>query len=280
MSPPNDSSSELSAADLVAYFGRIGYDGSAKPDLVTLNALAAAHVQSIPFENLDVLAGRNISLELNALMQKLVHSGRGGYCFENNGLFLAVLERLGYRVWSLSARVRLQRPRTQIPPRTHQFNVVDLEGKRWLVDVGIGGVSLACAILLKTNIEQVTPHEPRRITCENGVYFHQVRFENGWNDVCEFTGEEMPPIDRELSNWYTSTHPKSHFKDRLMVARAAPDGVRLSIDNNQFTRRKAGQTATVEPILSPEQLLQVLEKHFGVVLPAGTKFDYPNSPWS
>jgi arylamine N-acetyltransferase len=84
--------------DLEAYFARIGYAGSRAPTLATLHALTAAHTQTIPFENLDVLLGRPIELGAEVVFDKLVRRGRGGYCFEQNGLFLQVLEAMGFRV--------------------------------------------------------------------------------------------------------------------------------------------------------------------------------------
>jgi N-hydroxyarylamine O-acetyltransferase len=107
--------------DLNAYFARIGYCGSREPTLSALHAITAAHVQSIPFENLDVLLGRHIDLEIGAVFRKLVQDYRGGYCFEQNGLFLHVLGVLGFDVSPISARVRLQHPRDYVPPRTHMF---------------------------------------------------------------------------------------------------------------------------------------------------------------
>src|SRR3982750_4635329 len=115
--------------NLAAYFERIGYRGPDRPDLALLSALTDAHTRSIPFENLDVLLGRPISLAREALFQKLVVDRRGGYCFEQNGLFLEVLRELGFQVTPISARVRLQHPRDYIPPRTHVFLRVELGGE-------------------------------------------------------------------------------------------------------------------------------------------------------
>jgi N-hydroxyarylamine O-acetyltransferase len=265
--------------DLDAYFARTGYSGAREPTLATLNALVAAHVQSIPFENLDVLLGRRISLEPAALFQKLVHDRRGGYCFEQNGLLLLVLEALGFRVAPLSARVRWQRPRDFTPPRTHLFARVELDGESWLADVGVGGLSLTSAIRLDADGEQPTPHEPRRIVREGARLFHQVRLGDEWNDVCEFTLEEMPPIDRELANWFTSAHPDSHFKNRLVAARAAPGGVRLSLLNREFTVRQPDGRAEKRELTTPDELFSVLRETFGLHFPAHTRFGPPGSPW-
>lgn len=267
-------------ADLDAYFSRVGYRGSREPTLSVLHALTAAHSQSIPFENLDVLLGQRIRLEPEALFQKLVYGGRGGYCFEQNGLFLKVLGAMGFSASPISARVRLQRPRDYVPPRTHVFVRVEINGQSWLTDVGVGGLSLTSAIRLDTEDAQATAHEPRRIVREGGRLFHQAHFGNAWHDVCEFTLEEMPDIDREVSNWFTSTHPQSHFKDRLLVARAAPDGQRLTLLNDELTVRGRDGRSESRRIGSPDELLTVLADTFGLHLSPGTRFSVPGMLWS
>ena len=210
------------APDLDAYFARIGYAGPRAPTLATLHAIAAHHSAAISFENLDVLLNRPPKLDpARRSSSSSVHARRGGYCFQHrNGLLLHILGVLGYAVKPLSARVRLQRPRDFIPPRTHLFVRVELDGEPWVVDSGVGSFSLTAAIRLEEDTEQATPHEPRRFVREGGSLFHQVKVNGEWTDVCEFTGEEMPLIDRELGNWWTSTNPESNFRQRLTAARA------------------------------------------------------------
>ena len=265
--------------ELEAYFERVGYRGPREACLAALSALTEAHTQAIPFENLDVLLGRPIQLEPEALFQKLVRERRGGYCFEQNGLFLEVLLGLGFQATPLSARVRWQRPRDFIPPRTHVFIRVELAGESWLTDVGVGALSLTGPIRLADASEQSTPHEPRRVVREGARLFHQVRLGDQWHDVCEFTLEEMPSIDRELGNWFTSTHPQSHFKNRLIVARAAADGQRISLLNDELTIRQRGGSATTLRIESALELLRLLEQHFDLTFSPQTRFGPPGSPW-
>lgn len=108
--------------NLELYFKRIGFQDKAKPDLATLNALSFAHITYIPFENISVLNKEAISLEPADLFDKLVKRQRGGYCFEQNGLFLAVLEQIGFEVAPLAGRVRLAcKSREELPMRTHFF---------------------------------------------------------------------------------------------------------------------------------------------------------------
>ncbi len=267
--------------DLDAYCARVGYTGSRTPTLATLHAITAAHTRAIPFENLDVLLGRGIDLDPATVFAKLVTARRGGYCFEQNGLLLGVLEAMGFDVAPISARVRWQRPRDFTPPRTHVFLRVELDGASWLTDVGVGGMSLTSALRLEPDVEQATPHEPRRLTREGARWFHQARLGDAWHDVCEFTLEEMPFIDRLLGNWFTSAHPESHFKHRLLVARAGDAaGARHTLLNREYTVRARDGVAVSRAIGSPAELLDVLASEFGLVFAAGTAFACAGLDWS
>ncbi|TGM64253.1 arylamine N-acetyltransferase [Leptospira meyeri] len=264
---------------LDAYFDRIGYKGSRNPSLDLLNNISLAHVRSIPFENLDILLGKDIDISLDAVFEKLIIQRRGGYCFEQNGLLLSVLNKLGFEVTPISARVRLDKPRDFTPPRTHVFLRVELSGNSWLADVGVGGASLTSAIQLTKNIEQKTNHETRRIVYESNRYFHQILFPNGWVDVCEFTLEEMPEIDRILANWYTSNHPNSHFKDRLIVARAGDDGKRYTLVNREISERDKYGVANKSVINSSKELIKILKEKFNLTFPLDTEFQTPGLLW-
>lgn len=261
--------------ELDAYFRRIEYGGSRTPTLETLHAVCAAHVTAIPFENLDVLLGRGVELSDDAVDAKLVHAGRGGYCFEQNTLLLRALLALGFEARALSARVRWQRPRDVTPPRTHVFVRVELDGASWICDVGVGGMSVACALRLVPDVEQPTPHEPRRLVREDGRWFHQAWLGDAWHDVWESTLEEMPPIDREVGNWFTSAHPQSHFKSRLLVARARPGGGRVTLLDRELTIRAPGAPPVTHVVTTAAELLDVLATHFALRFPAGTTFPSP-----
>ncbi|MCC6898668.1 MAG: arylamine N-acetyltransferase [Polyangiaceae bacterium] len=271
--------------DLAAYLARIGYAGPTPPTVDTLHALSHAHVSTIPFENADVLLDRGIDLDPAAVEAKLVGAGRGGYCFEHNSLLLQVLTALGFAARPISARVRIGRARDFTPARTHVFVRVDLDDGPWLCDVGVGAWSLTSAIRLQLDEPQPTPHEPRRIIAEgawdgftrrspDARLFHQVRLGDEWADVNEFTLEEMPEIDRVVGNWYTSTHPRSHFRDRLIVARATTSG-RLTLVDRTLTRRTHDGATVVETLQSYDALLAALAREFGLTFPAGTRFGSP-----
>jgi N-hydroxyarylamine O-acetyltransferase len=122
--------------DLDAYLGRLGLTGEPLPVTgATLDRLHRAHLAAIPFENLDILLGRGIRVDLESIQAKLVRARRGGYCFEQGQLFGAVLERLGFGVDRLLARV--WRPDVT-SARTHLTIRVKAGSESWLSDVGFG----------------------------------------------------------------------------------------------------------------------------------------------
>lgn len=270
--------------DLRSYLNRIQYDGPVAPTIAVLRDIQFAHVCSIPFENLDVLLGRGISIDDDAIEQKLVHEHRGGYCFEQNSLLMRALTEIGFAVSPLSARVRIKIPRDVVTPRTHLFLRVEIDRVPWLVDVGVGGLSPTAPFRLDLlDTEQGTPHEPRRVVSvprsPSPLYFHQANLAGQWVDVHEFTLEEMPLIDREVGNCWTSTHPKSRFQQNLMVALGCRDGSRLSILNSEFTHRRGAEILQQFNIDSPEQLLALLDQRFGLKFSAETRFGPPGMAW-
>jgi len=267
--------------DITSYLARIGYDGpeSVPPNLETLRRLQLCHACSIPFENLDVLLGRPIDLSIQGIQHKLISSNRGGYCFEQNSLMLKVLETLGYESIGLSGRVLFSATSEAMAARTHLFSRVMLDGIPWLVDVGVGGFTPSEPLRMDTSRPQQTLHDTRRIIrseeqSPDGFdhWFHQVLIGDEWKSVYEFTGEQMLDIDREVGNWWTSASPKSTFRDKIMIAMAAPDGSRHSLATRKYTHRRNGEPIESIEIESSQQLLDLLDQRFGLHFPAGTLF--------
>lgn len=256
--------------DLPAYAARIGYAGPLEPTLAVLEALAMHHVRSVPFENMDVLMERGVDLAPAALERKIVGARRGGYCFEQNGFMLGILRQIGFTVRPLSARVRLGATRDMLPPRTHLFLVVTLEGTEWLFDVGVGGYSLTKPLLFNSRDRQETPHEPRRIVAEEGRFFHQAWDGAEWIDVYEFTGEQMPVVDREVGNWWTSTNPNSKFRRGIMAALSGDNGERHTYFNNRLIHRRGSVVLEERLVASQAELLAILRDTFGIDLPPST----------
>jgi len=256
--------------DLEAYLARIGYRGALKPSLETLAALHEAHAVSIPFENLDVLLKRPIALDLESVQRKLVRSRRGGYCFEQNALFAAVLERLGFCVAPLAARVRLGAEPGAPRPRSHMLLKVDLDGAAWLADVGFGSPGLLAPV-------RMSPDEPSeqfgctyRVARDGEFWVVQLIIDAVWTDLYAFTLEPQYPIDFEVANYFISTHPRSIFVQAPFVARRTPE-VRCTLRGRELTISRGEQTSA-ETIAGNEQLLAALAEHFGLHFPAETRF--------
>lgn len=257
----------MTTQELKAYLQRISYSGSTEPVLEVLHAITKAHAQAIPFENLDVVLNRPILLSEEAILEKLVMKRRGGYCFEQNALMLNVLKHLGFNAKPLSARVRLRyATRDIVAPRTHLFVQVEIGKESYITDVGMGAASLTSALKLVTDIEQETAHDFRRIVKEGSVWYHQIRYGDVWQDACEFTLEEMPQLDREIANWYTSAHPQSHFKGSLMVAKALDNGQRVTLQNYDLTYRSRNNETQKKHLQNKSEVIAALENDFGLLL--------------
>lgn len=255
--------------DLAGYLRRIGHTGPVAPRVEVLHALSRAHAQSIPFESIDVLLRRPIRLEPDAVFAKLVTAHRGGYCFEQNGLLMSALEHIGFAVRPLRAGVRLSQPARSVPVgHTHLVLEVTAEDERWLVDVGVGSTSLTAALRLVEDEEQATPHDCRRLQREGDRWFQQIRRGEEWIDVCEFAEWSMALPDRIIASWYTSTHPASSFQRELVVARALPDGRRVSLRGRELAWREPNGEAVVECIEDADGLREALQRTFAIELDA------------
>lgn len=254
--------------DLDAYLQRIGYTGGREPTLETLQALITHHTQTIPFENLNPLLKRPVNIGLESLQEKIVHNGRGGYCFEQNGLFSPVLKALGFHVTNLAGRVVWGRPDDAPAALTHMVLRIDIDGQPYIADVGFGGMTLPSPIRLELNVAQETTHEPYRLLEKDGVHFLQALVQNEWRTLYRFTLQTQQPIDYEMGNWFVSTYPQSHFVTTLGVARLAP-GRRYALRNNQFSIHHLGRESEIRTLADVEEVLDVLQEVMGLTLPEG-----------
>ncbi len=251
------------------YFQRIGYTDKPAADLATLKALHQLHPASIPFENIDVLLDAGIDLTLDRISHKLIDRHRGGYCFEQNNLLMAVLRNIGFVVEPLMARVHWQLPAdAPANPRSHMVLRTFVDGIPWLVDVGFGGLVLTAPLQLIPGILQTTQHETFRLIEHSYGYMLEVELNDGWQPVYQLGTEPQLPIDIEVANWYTSAHPDSKFRHVLMAARATED-TRYTLLNNRLTIRKHGESP-LRKVLNADALATVLESNF--LLPVDTKW--------
>lgn len=258
--------------DLTAYLQRTGYAGDIAPTLPALQALHLAHATRIPFENLDILRGLPIALDLPGIQAKLVAGRRGGYCFEHNLLFAAVLRAFGFGVTQLAARVRYGT--TALLPRTHMLLLVAAEGERWLADVGFGGEGLLLPVPFVVGAEVRHYAWSYRVIEEAGpTWVLQSSRDKAWHDLYAFTLEPQQIVDYEVVNHYLSTHPNSRFVQTLTVQLPGPHK-RLILRNHKLVEdRGAGVKLESRTLADDEELLRVLRQSFGLAFPPGTRFD-------
>lgn len=258
--------------DLTPYFDRIGFRGPASADLATLETLHRLHPSAIPFENLSTLLGEPVELATEALEDKLIRRRRGGYCFEQNALFQAVLESLGFAVVPLAARVVWNRDSGYENPRTHMALLVTIGATRYLCDVGFGGATLTSPLEFVPELEQSTPHELFKINLLGDTFELSVKFGDTWRAAYQFDLQPQRVVDYEAMNHFVQTWPESHFRRRLMAARPLERG-RLSLGGNEFCRYDAGKLTDRRVIDSPTVLKSLLADEFGIALPAGDALD-------
>lgn len=249
--------------DRLAYFARIGYQGSVVQSIEALRALHLAHVLAVPFENLDIHVGRPISLEPADLFEKIVLGKRGGYCFELNGLFALLLEDLGFAVTRLAARVLYGTE--GVRPRSHQLLIVHLDGEGWLVDVGFGGQGLREPLPFKAGLEhRQGPDQFRLTTDERGEYVLQSRMEGAWTNLYSFTLDPWLPVDYQFANYYHSHAPESPFVQRWMCTIPPQEGRTTFIGN--LLRIREQKAVRELHVKSEGACKQLLQEHFGITL--------------
>ena len=210
-----------------------------------------------------------IRLDLASLQAKLVTGRRGGYCFEQNALFAAVLERLGFAVTRLAARVRLDSD--AVRPRTHMTLAVDVDGKRVLADVGFGASGLLLPVPFDGGAAvaavRVDLSDRRRSAVRSLL---QSTCDDTWANLYTFSDEPQHVVDYELANYYTSTHPESRFTQTLTAQQVGPE-VRRILRNRTYTEDRGGEIGE-RTLADDDEIVTVLADVFGLRFPSGTRF--------
>lgn len=251
--------------DVRSYLSRLG-DGDSlpAPTAAALRDLHRAHVLAIPFENLDIIVGRGVDLSPPVVQAKLLDRRRGGYCFEHNLLFAALLERAGFEVSRLGARVRAGAP--FVRARTHMLLAVRAGGPWWLADVGFGADGLVEPVPLEDGATSQQGAWTFRVAREDGSWSWalQSRQADGWLDLYGFTLEPQHPIDYVMANHFTSTHPLSAFTRVATAQRTGPD--RRLVLRGRLLRETAHDGVVDEREVGAAELDEVLRERFGIVL--------------
>jgi len=264
-----------SLLDLDAYLERIGWRGDVRPTFATLATLLDAHMTRIPFENLDVLLGRRIRIDLDGVQQKLVRAHRGGYCFEHATLFAAVLEAFGFRPGRHCARVTMYKPRTEAA-RTHMFLTVALAEGTFVVDPGFGSLAARVPVPLIDAAPARTGHETHWMTREGDLWTLHAQVGETAVNAWVSTLEQEHPVDFEMGNHFTATHPDSLFVSRIMMRALTPEG-RITVMNREVTRWNASTPRTSQ-LPDRTALRALLIEHFGFDLPEAEQLRVPSIP--
>jgi len=250
------------AVDTSAYLARIGYRGSTSPDVATLRALARRHLLSVPFENLDIHLGNPIVLNEGALFEKIVRKRRGGFCYELNGLFAALLRELGFRLSLLNSLIPANHNGWG-GEFDHPILLVELD-ERWIVDVGFGD-AYRVPLRLDEPGEQPGRHSQYRLTPDGDGKWEFSEFENGkWELYYAFTRRPASLDDFVEGCHHYETSPESSFTQKWVCTRATPEGhISLTQDHLIITRREQREE---RPLLGEADVAAALSDHFGIVL--------------
>jgi len=263
--------------DVDAYLARIGLVERPAADLAGLMAIQQAHRLAIPFENLDIPLGRGISIDPDAVFAKIVVERRGGYCFEQNQLFLRALLALGFVARPLLARVWLMNEGA-VPPLTHTLNLVTIDGRLWIADAGFGGSSVPPLLLAEGHEAQTSDGARHRLVRDPAHEWMLERAGNphatdgrardtlDWQPQYSFTLGTVAPVDLELGNHWTSTKPGTRFTTLLVASIVTADGF------VSLTDRSLGVTIGADSqrrdIVDADDMRGVLAEHFGIMLDA------------
>lgn len=254
--------------DFHRYLQRLGYDAPPAPSLETLRELQRRHTATFAFETLATFLQAPVPLDLPSLQRKILHEGRGGYCYELNGLFLALLRDLGFQAQGLSARVVMGGPEDALTPRTHMCLAVALSGTDYLADVGFGGMVPTAPLRLHDEAPQTTPHERYRLVRRDGGYALRAQVDGEWRPLYVFDLAPAADVDHVVGNWYVSTHPESSFRGRLFAARTG-DGLRKTLSDGSFAIHRLGQRSERRELADAGEVIAVLEDELGIRTPQG-----------
>ncbi|MBV2357513.1 arylamine N-acetyltransferase [Streptomyces sp. J2-1] len=262
--------------DLDAYLSRTGWAGGREPDLATLRGVHRAHALAFPFENLDPLAGEVPSLAPADLMAKMVHGGRGGYCYEQNTLLRLALRALGFEVTGLAGRVVYGTSEGNSRPRTHMMLRVTLpdEPEPYLADVGYGtfGSLLEPVPLAEGEYEGAgRRHRLVRTAPQEGPLDQwTLQAWDGdagdWSAQYAFTLEFFAEIDFEAFNWYIATSPRSPFVSRAFLHRTTPERS-ISLMGGTFMELGADGRVSQRALTDESEAREIVVTEFGLPVP-------------
>jgi N-hydroxyarylamine O-acetyltransferase len=264
----------MKPAQADAYLRRIGAAHPAWPTIDVLRELQLRHLLTVPFENLSIHLGEGVVLEEERLLDKIVGARRGGFCYELNGAFGALLGALGFDVTLLAARVYGEEERLGIPYDHLALRVRTVDGGDWLVDVGFGAHS-HYPLAFEERGEQADPGGTFRVIVA-GADPAGVRGSAGeFGDLevvrdgrSQYRLETRPRVlgDFVAGAWWHSTSPTSHFTRSLVCSRVTADGGRITLSGRTLTVTRPDGEKAGSDLATDEEVLEAYRERFGIVL--------------
>ena len=246
--------------NLQRYLQRIGYAGDVKADAATLAEIMRCQLFTVPFENLDVQAGKIVSLVPEHIVEKIIDHQRGGYCYEVNGIFAMALRALDIPFRLIAARPMFYPVRR---PKTHMAIVATVDGEDWLCDLGFGSYGIRAPMrlgLLDVEVQQDADRF-KLSRVESGEYLLQAYAGGQWQNQYGFDLSPQEWIDFEPANYMNSTHPGAIFVQKVVVVLHNPQGRDILVGSQLKT---VTQGKVEERALDPEEVNTVLGSKFGL----------------
>ncbi|MEN9660031.1 MAG: hypothetical protein RL571_3496 [Pseudomonadota bacterium] len=253
---------QASNFNLADYLKRIAYQGQAKADLASMTEIMRCQLFTVPFENLDVQAGKVVSLVPEDIVNKIVYQPRGGYCYEVNGLFAMALQALGINYKFIAARPMFYPVKR---PKTHMAIIAHIAGEDYLCDLGFGSYGIRAPIALsQTGIKLQQDFDFFMLDkVDETSYLLKAELEGKWANQYAFDLYPQEWIDFSPANFMNSTHPDAIFVQKLLIVLHNPSGRKILLGDALKT---VNQGITIkESITLPES---VLSQHFGLVAPS------------
>lgn len=249
---------------LDAYLARIGLAQRPSLDLAGLTQLMRAQLFSVPFENVYVQAGKEISLQPQAIVQKIIHEGRGGYCYEVNGLLAMALEALGFSHCILGARPMFYPARR---PKTHMVIKVELDGRSYLCDAGFGSYGIRAPLAIEVSEEGVAQDWDRfRLqTLNSRELALQAWVDGGWQNQFSFDDYAMEILDFWPAHYFNSHSPEAIFVQKILVVQHEPHARRILAGSDY---KEITQNGVQLQDLSAVDSQQLVKQLFGLVWPS------------
>ena len=250
---------------LQAYLNRIGYTAGSALSPENLHKLIRCHLETVPFENLDICYNpKRMSAKYEDMYHKVVDRKRGGICFELNSIFCWLMSEMGYNVYPVHVRLLMRFPDPTQAPVTHRGNVCVLDGKKYYCDVGFGGPGPKGLICVDDPEVQWIAGEPFIVEKKDLYVIISRKGEDGqWVPIILYADLPVCPGDFDFLLFAFTMDPEAHFVKSRIVNLCRPEGDYLALTDMEFSKKENGQL-TKRILANEEEVREVLRTEFGI----------------